>query len=106
MTNIAANQAGNYWVEVVNADGSQSSQQALLTVVVPPTLTLELSAGYPLLTLSGMPGSNFVVQYSTNLQGTAWAKLLSLSNLASSPYLFLDPAGAGQPNRFYRAVMH
>jgi hypothetical protein len=58
-----------------------------------------------LLDLNGMLSSNFVVQYSTNLAGTNWINLLSLSNLAASPYLFLDPAGDAEPARFYRAFM-
>ncbi len=49
--------------------------------------------------------SNFVVQYSTNLAGTNWMHLLSLPNLPSSPYLFLDPAGENEPASFYRAFM-
>ncbi|MGB7748202.1 MAG: hypothetical protein WBN75_13045 [Verrucomicrobiia bacterium] len=46
-----------------------------------------------------------MVQYSTNLAGTNWINLLSLSNLSASPYLFLDPAGVVPPARFYRAFM-
>jgi hypothetical protein len=42
---------------------------------------------------------NFVVQYSTNLAGTNWMNLLSLTNLPSSPYLFIDSGGVGQPAR-------
>jgi hypothetical protein len=106
LTDIGTNGTGEYWVEVVNGFSSQSSEHALLSVIVPPNLTLELSAGYPLLTLSGSPGSNFFVQYSTNLQGADWTQLLSLTNLPSSPFQFLDPAEAAQPDRFYRAVMH
>ena len=34
-----------------------------------------------------------------------WMGLLSLSNLPANPYLFLDPAGDGEPARFYRAFM-
>jgi len=52
-----------------------------------------------------MLNSNFVVQYSTNLAVSNWMNLLSLTNLPSSPYLFLDPAGGGEPVRFYRAFM-
>ena len=74
-------------------------------MIVPPTLALELWAGYPLLNLDGMLSSNFVVQYSTNLAGTNRIILLSLTNLSASPYLFLDPAGDGEPARFYRAFM-
>ncbi len=52
-----------------------------------------------------MLSSNFVVQYSTNLGGSNWIDLLSLTNLPSSPYVFLDPAGDAEPARFYRAFM-
>jgi len=52
-----------------------------------------------------MLSSNFVVEYSTNLAGTNWLNLLSLTNLPVSPYLFLDSGGAGEPGRFYRAFM-
>ena len=82
-----------------------TSSNALLTVLVPPTLALQLLAGYPLLNLNGMLGNNFVVQYNTNLAESNWINLLSLTNLSASPYQFLDPAGSGQPARFYRAFM-
>ena len=77
----------------------------MLTVLVPPTLALQLLAGYPLLNLDGMLGNNFVVQYNTNLAGSNWLNLLALTNLSASPYQFLDPAGSSQPARFYRAFM-
>jgi hypothetical protein len=102
---VGATNTGNYSVVVTNSAGSATSSNALLTVIIPPTLGLQLSAGYPLLNLDGMLGSNFVVQYSTNLAGTNWINLLSLTNLTASPYLFLDPAGDGGPARFYRAFM-
>jgi hypothetical protein len=102
---VAATNTGNYSVVVTNSAGSATSSNALLTVIVPPSVVLQFWAGYPLLDLSGMLSSNFVVQYSTNLAGSNWISLLSLSNLPASPYLFLDPAGDGQPARFYRAFM-
>jgi len=52
-----------------------------------------------------MLSSKFAVQYSTNLAGTDWIDLLSLTNLPFSPYLFLDPDGGDEPARFYRALM-
>ncbi len=82
-----------------------TSSNALLPVIVPPTLALQFSAGYPLLKLYGMLNSNFVVQYNASLTNTNWIILLSLTNLSASPYQFLDPAGGGQPARFYRAFM-
>jgi hypothetical protein len=50
-------------------------------------------------------GNNFVVQYSTNLTGTNWMNLVSLTNLPASRYPFLDPAGESEPARFYQAFM-
>jgi len=55
--------------------------------------------------LGGMLSNNFMVQYNTDLIGTNWITLLSLTNLLTSPYLFIDPAGIVPPARFYRAVM-
>jgi hypothetical protein len=102
---VAATDTGNYSVIVTNLAGSVTSSNALLTVIFPPTLDLQLLAGYPLLDLSGMLSSNFVVQYRPNLGTTNWVNLLSLTNLPSSPYRFLDSGGVGQPSRFYRAFM-
>ncbi len=102
---VRTNSAGNYSVVVTNLAGSVISSNALLTVIVPPSLALRLSAGYPLLNLSGMLNSNFVVQYSGDVADTNWMNLLSITNLPFSPYLFLDPAGALEPARFYRAFM-
>jgi hypothetical protein len=102
---VGVTNSGNYSVVVTNSAGSATSSNALLTVNVPLTLGLQLWAGYPVLNLDGTLGSNFVVQYSTNLAGTNWTHLLSLTNLPASPYLFLDSGGVGQPARFYRAFM-
>ena len=90
---------------VSNIVNSVTSSNALLTVLVPPTVDLHFLAGYPQLNLDGMVSNNFTVQYSTNLAGTNWINLLSISNLSSSPYQFLDPAGMVPPARFYRAVL-
>jgi Immunoglobulin domain len=102
---VATTNTGDYSVVVNNLASSVTSSNALLTVIVPPTIALQLLPGYPLLNLYGMLTSNFVVQYSTNLAGTNWVNLLSLTNLPSSPYLFLDPAGVVPPARYYRAIM-
>jgi len=105
LTNVRINQSGNYKVQVINGLGSLTSSNAVLTVFVRPALNLQFLAGYPVLNLNGMLSNNFVVQYSTNLAGTNWITLLSLTNLLTSPYQFLDPDGAGEPARFYRVWM-
>ncbi len=85
--------------------GSGTVFRLTLPPVVPPTLALQFVAGCPQLNLAGMLNNNFMVQYSTNLAGTNWMNLLCVTNLSASPYQFQDPAGAGQPARFYRAIM-
>ncbi len=105
LTDVGTNQAGNYTVEVFNGSGSLMSSNAVLTVIPPPTLGLQILAGYPALSLYGTLGNSFVVQFNTNLAGTNWLNLLSLTNLSTNPYQFLDPSGAGQPARFYRALV-
>ena len=102
---VGTNNTGNYSVVVTNFAGSVTSSNALLVVLVPPSLALQLWAGYPLLNLNGMLSNNFTVQYSPDLTGTNWITLQTFSNLLTSPYLFLDPAGMVAPARFYRVWM-
>ncbi len=102
---VVATNTGNYSVVITNSAGSVTSSNAFLTVVIPPTMSLKLLAGYPVLNLNGMLSNSFVVQYSADLTGTNWITLLSLSNLLISPYQFLDPAGVVPPARFYRVLM-
>jgi hypothetical protein len=67
-------------------------------------MTLQFLSGYPLLSLTGMLGYNFTVQYSTNLASTNWIFLLSVPNLSANPYQFIDSAGIVPPARFYRTI--
>jgi len=95
---------GGTWHNPTNTN-IEAAQVWETTVLAPPSLTLQFTGGYPLLSLSGMSGGNFVVQYSSNLAATNWMNLLSLTNLSTNPYQFSDPSGVGQAARFYRAIM-
>ena len=105
LSNVGSNQVGNYSVRVVNGYGSVMSSNAFLVVLQPPSLSLQLVAGYPFLNLNGMLSNNFMVQYNTDLASTNWITLLSISNLLTDPYPFIDPAGIVPPARFYRIVL-
>ena len=102
---VADTDAGFYSVIVTNMAGGVTSSNALLTVIIPPTVSLQFLDGSPVLNLSGMLSNNFVVQYNTDLTTTNWVDLISISNLSSSPYQFVDPDGIDQPVRFYRVIM-
>ena len=53
--------------------------------------------------LNGPTGTNFTVQYSTNLVSAFWNTLL-VTNSLTSPITILDPNASG-PYRFYRALL-
>jgi hypothetical protein len=102
---VRARDAGNYSVVISNRFWRITSSNTTLDVTkFAPKLSLKLSADYPSLALHGMYGENFLVQYSTNLAPGGWMNLLSLTNLSSDPYLFLDPSGDSDHFRFYRAL--
>jgi hypothetical protein len=67
-------------------------------------LTLRFLSGYPLVSLYGSLGDTYTVQYTTNLAVPNWTPILIVPNLSISPYQMLDPAGVGQPARFYRVI--
>jgi uncharacterized repeat protein (TIGR03803 family) len=73
-------------------------------VVTPPTLTLKFLSGYPLLSMYGTLGDTYTLEYATNLAIPNWTPMLIVPNLSISPFQMIDPAGVGQPMRFYRAV--
>ena len=75
-----------------------------LSPIILPTLTLQFWADYPLLNLYGTLGDTYTVEYTTNLAVPNWTPILIVPNLSISPFQMIDPAGVGQPMRFYRAV--
>jgi len=106
LAGVVSNNTGYYSVAVTNVAGGTTSSNALLTVLIPPTVSMQFVAGYPVIYLNGMLSNSFQVQCSTNLATTNWFTLLTVTNLLTTPYGFLDPTGIGQPIRLYRAVMH
>jgi hypothetical protein len=52
-----------------------------------------------------MLSNKFTVQYSPDLTGTNWITLQTFSNLLTSPYLFLDPAGTAGSRRGFTGCL-
>ena len=99
-TALQIDQAGVYFVAVTNLFGSAISSNALLTVAVPltnslPTIVNNQFSFY----LTGSPGSTFVVETSTDLQ--TWLPLAT-NLFGTNAFLFVDPAAATNPSRYYR----
>jgi len=103
-TTPALNNTTTFWVSVSNSAGSVLSDKATVTVVADaPRLTLERAGALPVLSLDGLVGFTYRIEYSTNLSATNWTSLVELS-LRTSPFTFNDSGWSNSPARFYRAV--
>jgi len=97
---LQIDQTGDYSVAVTNLFGSTISSNALLTVAVPLTNSLPVIISNQFaFYLSGTPGSTFVVETSPDLQ--TWTPLVT-NLFGTNIFLFVDPAAATNPSRYYR----
>lgn len=93
-----------FWVSAGNSAGTTLSDQATVTVLPSaPQLSLEQVAGLPVLTLTGVTGVTYRIEYSTNLSTSDWISLVELS-LSTSPFTFTDSTGSNSSVRYYRAL--
>ena len=67
-------------------------------------VSLQVYSGYAALTITGAAGSNYGVQYVTDLSPTNHWQTLTNLPLPSSPYLWLDASCPATAQRFYRVV--
>ncbi len=90
------------------AYGSLGNRFAIgqIQIAAQPSLGLSLKSGIPTLSLSGMTGANYALEYSSVLgAGASWQPVLNYSNilLTNNPQSFPDTSFTGSPRRFYRA---
>ena len=70
----------------------------------PATVIPQLYLGHLGLTITGAVGSNYLVQYVTDLaQSNNWQTLTSFA-LPRSPYLWVDTSGAATNHLYYRVI--
>jgi hypothetical protein len=100
LTNLQLTNAGNYSVVVTNAYGSATSGNAYLTVN-PAGVSLALYSG---ITVDGVVGLTYGIQYSTDLSNTnGWRGMANLT-LGTPTELWFDVQPASQPQRYYRVL--
>ena len=100
LTNLQATNAGNYSVVVTNDYGGTTSSNAYLTVN-PAGVSLALYSG---VTIDGMVGLTYGIQYSTNLSNpNGWWGTANVT-LGVPTQLWFDVQPANQPQRYYRVV--
>jgi hypothetical protein len=100
LTNLQATNAGNYSVVISNDYGSVISSNAYLTVN-PAGVSLALYSG---ITIDGVVGLTYGIQYSTNLSNTNGWRGLANVTLGVSPQLWFDLQPVNQSQRYYRIV--
>ena len=99
-TNLQTTNAGNYSVVVTNGNGSATSSNAYLTVN-PAGVSLALYSG---ITIEGVVGLTYGIQYSTNLSNpSGWQGRANVA-LGAPSQLWFDLQPANQPQRYYRVV--
>jgi hypothetical protein len=99
VANVAAAQVGNYSVTATNQ--TTPSSYVLSSVVSLSTETINL---YPVITLNGVAGNTYVVQYATSLTPpVAWTQLGTYT-LTGSTQFVVDTSSPRSVQRFYQVV--
>jgi hypothetical protein len=95
----------SFWVSVHNSLGTVDSAAANVAVFPAKAARLRLTTmnGMAALIIDGLPGTQYSLDYTTNLSRVAWSNVVNLV-LPSSPYTFIDATSLNAPLRFYRAV--
>ena len=107
LTNLQANNAGNYTVLVTNFVGATTSMAATLTVTNPaPNLSVAGGGGMTpqgfIFQMAVQPGMTYVVLASTNM--VHWSPILT--NVAVGPTTTITDAEAVNfSSRFYRVML-
>ncbi len=103
LDNFSAGQSGTYQLILSNAFGSSTSAVIVVTAVLPP-VTLSLGGGEAVqLQYTGMPGSNYVLQATTNLASPAnWRPLATNTAAVNGMGTFIDTNTPSGQAKFYR----
>jgi hypothetical protein len=101
LTNLQAADAGSYFVTVTNQAGDTAVSTTANLTVNPAGVSLALCPG---VTIEGVVGFTYGIQYSTDLSNTNSWKGLANVTLSIPTQLWLDLQPATQPQRYYRVV--
>jgi hypothetical protein len=103
LTNVTADQAGQYYVTVSDGEGSTNSTTASLMIYSTTAATLKqptYAGGQFAFNVSGIPGYQYVVQASTN--DADWVSVQT----NTAPFTFVDANASQSSQCFYRAYSY
>ena len=100
LTNLQLADAGNYSVVISNSVSSVTSSNAYLTMN-PAGVSLALYSG---ITIDGVVGLTYGIQYSTDLTSTNGWRGMANVTLGAPTELWFDVYPASKPQRYYRIV--
>jgi len=101
LNNLQTSDAGAYDVVVSNFFGSVTSAQALVTFR-PAPISIAFYAG---VSIDGIVGRTYQVQYTTDLSQTNGWVVATNVTLLTDPQVWIDLKSASQPQRFYRVTI-
>ncbi len=103
LINLQESNGGVYTARLSNPEGTNTTDDAVL-IVQPPPVRLSINARRQM-TLQGMVGQTYYIQYTTNLaQGEAGWETITSVTLTNSVQSFSDPDFSTDAPRFYRAA--
>lgn len=100
IANFSAAETGVYSVVATNANAG--SQSRSYTLSQGATASAESFSLYPVVTVNGVNGSTYVVQYATTVSGP-WTSL-STNTVGAGPLYVIDTATPLRISRFYRVI--
>ncbi len=101
LSNLQPGQAGSYAVVVSSLAGSITSSNAILQLInLQFARSTLLPDGTIQLNLNGAPGSNYLLEATTDLLAP-WTPVTALSN-AGGLFYYIDTTATNQPQRFFR----
>jgi len=102
LTNVQPGDAGAYSVTVSNSGGSTNSTVAMLTVLVPPTITSIIATGTNVsISLPSLIGLNYTLEYTDTLDNPVWTPIAPTVPGTGDVIVLQDP-NPSPTSRYYR----
>jgi len=106
LTNVQPGAAGAYSVTVSNAGGSTNSTVAMLTVLVPPTISNIVNNGTNVaISLPSLVGLNYTLEYTDTLDNPVWTQITPVVVGTGGVIVLQDP-NPSPTSRYYRVSVH